>query len=266
MIESKISIDNDYKLYIESLNNANLLIKEKEEAFNVLADSMNQLEENRVSFIKSLLTKQFQAIDIITSQYMEKSESISSIISGINPLIGCNSYLHGHSDKPNPFKLIQILPSKSYPSIAESCNESKSSTTTLGESEPEEINNPLNKFYTDLVERNTLDKTQESLIIEQFINTEGRNLFASILDRASYNPLILPEDLYKFVEVCCNTVLSEFINHDDDNYETLRLILESSRRIFIKDNNKEFLFLSILNNKIWKEVKTWEHLDRKSVV
>lgn len=84
MMELKDKAEENLNNYQIAVEEANEVIGEKIEEYNMLIEAMLQLEENRINFTKSLLSRNFLNCQTVAKSFVSKLDTISNCIETIN--------------------------------------------------------------------------------------------------------------------------------------------------------------------------------------
>lgn len=90
------------------MEETNNLIHRREKSFHSLIDSMHQIEENRIEFVKSLFIKNFANTEKIADLYKAKAISIQTVISNI----GIENYEESNDEKRSKSTILSFTPLK----------------------------------------------------------------------------------------------------------------------------------------------------------
>jgi len=250
-----------YKEYNISVSTANSQIRRHEKDFISLVESIEGIEESRISFSVTLLTKYFRFIDHIVSLYSLKSQSIKSAISrmqyqfpGINKL-----------SPDYPFTLIKQL-SHNFPVHSLKGDTSGESFKSDTEFFKEESKNALETLFDGLQGGEQITADDKLNAIDWMSTMEARGYFASMLKAFSLEFPVLSKEDYQTILELCNYLLTEWIAKNDNNVDILNNLLLASRGILKQtDGTKEFLYTQLIRHGIWQENDIWRKLIDKSI-
>eukprot|EP00826_Nyctotherus_ovalis_P034022 TRINITY_DN2788_c0_g1_i3.p1 TRINITY_DN2788_c0_g1~~TRINITY_DN2788_c0_g1_i3.p1 ORF type:complete len:628 (-),score=156.05 TRINITY_DN2788_c0_g1_i3:882-2765(-) len=260
MVEAKKVADQKYQVYIQATTDTNSLIKEREDSFISVMEAIEQLEESRLNFSRTLLAKHLHTTANIASLYVQSSATLSSALSKIDSKVEFDREFNKSIKSEKAFDILRYIPSKQYQGL--NAGEQLSTEESNSMSELEESKGIIKEFLHNLQH----GKIMEQGVTEQLKEDKSRHEFALLLEQTVTGPLTVNEDIYEVILKYCNVLLDEFAACKDNNCTVLESILASSRRIFNKcPHKKEFLYLEIIKHKIWRDIEVWRKLIDHSI-
>lgn len=131
---------------------------------------------------------------------------------------------------------------------------------------PEEIiQKSMKKIFKDLKE----GKKQfiEPIFLEQLHSQTGRMLFSGMLAQFKGSSYMESNESFQILGEFTNNVLTGCTRDKDYNYQILQTVLDTSRSLYTKINNKrQYLFSLISKHGLWQEAERWQFLIDQSII
>lgn len=287
-IKLRKDCENLYKNFTESANYANSLIEKSEKMYTDLMESMEQIEESRSAFTKTLLAKHLKFTEEIASAYKSKIDSMNSAISKIDGGNDLRLFLGEILDSKQttfvPIEMVNFPIKESETDLMGSEQElggETDSTKSIGDlledyfarpapvslaSHKEEAKISFEEAFINLQDGKNLTLEQKVTIIEKLNTPTGRQTFCQLLSQLTNNLIIVTENSYQSVLEFCNHLLTEFVTNRDNNYDILQTILIASRKILADfGDRKEFMYQQLVKHGIWQEMDVWKILIDSSI-
>ena len=71
-------------MYKKTVGDSNTLLEKKIKEYEVLVESMLQLDESRITFVKTLLNKNIKYTEYVAKTYLSRVTALSSMIECVN--------------------------------------------------------------------------------------------------------------------------------------------------------------------------------------
>lgn len=253
----KLQAYESYKAYTISLSTANSQIRRHEKDFRSLTESIEGIEESRISFSTSLLAKFFGFADQIASLYLSRSQALKLTLSRMryeSPRVG------GRGEKC-PFRPVERATHKFAVR-----GKGEWRVVDDGEYFGEESKSALESVFGALRAGEVFTLEDKLNALDWMSTVESRSNFAAMLKIFSADCPVLSKDDYQTVAELCNYVLTEWVAKGDGDVNILNNLLLASRGIVREAaNTKEFLYSLLIKHAIWQEKDIWRKLIDKSI-
>eukprot|EP00826_Nyctotherus_ovalis_P059932 TRINITY_DN8378_c0_g9_i1.p1 TRINITY_DN8378_c0_g9~~TRINITY_DN8378_c0_g9_i1.p1 ORF type:complete len:644 (+),score=106.19 TRINITY_DN8378_c0_g9_i1:111-2042(+) len=258
-----------YQYYSHAVSNGNILVKDYENHFFSLIESIEITEQCRNDYYKQAITKYLAQIDKLTAVYTQKTKLIKRMV----PKMGLSAGLKAYFE--------DSLQSARSPFLPLSCDnynfmsptlEMASANFDFPRKDPNEVNSLQDDEYFTIEFKCSLavlfNKLKQGLetqaedikdVLDHLCTSRNRHTFSLFLDEFSDDEMILGKAQCQILMELCSCLLSKFLG--EENPDTLISLLEASRKIVVKTEEvRQPFYLQLVNHKIWQEIDLWRRL------